>query len=114
MTAELGNRTHGGARREKDLRRKSFEYIRRLACGVSWCTRPHTWWFGTPSLPHEVQRFVRLTGRRRFVGYGVALFLPRRPPPRSTSPQPTRIDFPRAQIILFPRVHLTHCLYARD
>src|SRR5437588_2669179 len=111
MTAELGNRTPTRARREKelrrdrekDLRRNPFEYIRRLACGVCRCTRPHTRRFGTPSLPHEVQRFVRLTGRRRFgCDYGVALFFPLTPSTLSTSTQPTCIDFHRAPIISFP------------
>src|SRR5437588_7776443 len=106
MTAELGNRTPTRARREKelrrdrekDLRRNSFEYIRRLACGVCRCTRPHTWRFGTPSLPHEVQRFVRLTGRRRFVGYGVALFFPRRPPHFRLQLNPHALTFPASQL----------------
>src|SRR2546423_12301583 len=73
MPRELGNRTPRHARREKelrrdrekDLRRNSFEYIRRLACGVCRGTRPHTLRFWAASLPHRVQKFVRITRRRR-------------------------------------------------
>src|SRR2546421_8611098 len=115
MPRELGNRTPRRARREKelwrdrekDLRRNPFEYIRRLACGVCWCTRPHTWRFGTPSLPHEVQRFVRLTGRRWLLGLRRRPLFPSLPSTLSTPTQATRIDFPRAPIISFPRVRLT-------
>src|SRR5437588_12950573 len=106
MTAELGNRTPTRARREKelrrdrekDLRRNPFEYIRQLACGVCRCTRPHTWRFGTPSLPHEVQRFVRLTGRCRFSKVRRRPLFPSPPPTLSTPTQATRIAFPRAPI----------------
>src|SRR5947209_13846087 len=107
MPRELGNCTPRHALRKKDLPWSSFEYIRRLACGVCRMHTPShsTVWDAEPaSRSAKIRETHRATPVRRLRRRPL---FPSPPPTLSTSTQATRIDFPRAPIISFPRVRLT-------